>query len=117
MTPTGKNPTQLVGTQIGAVGQSVIFQVDHLSVKDGFAFVSGRPLQPDGKRIDYTKTRYRQELADGVFADHLVALLRKSGSGWTLVTNQLGATDVPWVGWAKRYGAPREIFPAPDMLE
>ena len=33
--------------------QKVVFMIDHLAVKDGFAFLTGRPVQPDGKAIDY----------------------------------------------------------------
>lgn len=95
------------------LGQPVIFAVDHLAMKDGYAFLSGRPLQANGERIDYTTTKYRQDLQEGVFDDHLSALVRQSGAGWTLVASSLGATDVPWITWPSDHGAPKEIFPGP----
>ena len=91
--------------------QKVVFVIGHLAVKDGFAFLTGRPTQPSGQKIDYRKTRYRQDLEEGVFDDNLSALLRDEGAGWKVVTYAMGSTDVPWVGWAEKYSAPKEIFP------
>lgn len=93
------------------LGQEVILLVDHLAVKDGFAFLTGRPLQPNGKRIDYLKTSYKEVVEQGFFDDNLSALFRQEGSGWKLITSSLGSTDVPWVSWPKEHNAPTEIFP------
>lgn len=95
------------------LGQPVIFSIDHLAVKDGYAFMSGSPLQPDGKPIDYRKTRFRKDLEEGVFSGNLSALVRRTDTGWTLLASSLGATDVPWVSWPADHGAPKEIFPGP----
>lgn len=89
----------------------VKFKVDHLKVQNGWAFMTGKPLQSNGKPVDYRKTRYRQALEDGVFDDWVCALFRHKKGKWTLVTYSIGATDVVWDGWDKQYKAPRAIFP------
>ncbi len=92
--------------------QKVVIVIDHLAVKDGYAFLTGRPVQPDGKPIDYRKTHYREDLEEGVFDGNVSALFREEGAGWTVVTSAFGSTDVPWVSWPEKFHAPKEIFPA-----
>jgi hypothetical protein len=97
--------------------RKVIFKVDELRVKDGWAFLRGVPQQPGGKAMDYRGTPYQDALEAGAFDDGICALLRKQGSGskakWRVVTYQIGATDVPYDGWDREYKAPSSIFGIP----
>lgn len=93
--------------------QKVVFHVDHMKVNQGWCFVSGKTMTPAGKAIDYRKTKYRDALEAGVFDDWICALLRRTGSKWKVITYSIGATDVVWDGWDKKYKAPRAIFPYP----
>ena len=90
--------------------QRVAFVVDRIAVKDSWAFVYGRPVQPNGKAIDYRKTPYAQAVKDGFFGDDFSGLLRLSDGSWKVVTYDIGATDVVWEPWAHDYGAPTAIF-------
>ena len=90
--------------------QKVVFKVDHLKLKDGWAFLRGVPQKPDGGEVDYNSTPYRQRVKDGVFDDGIVALLRKKAGKWQVVKYVIGATDVPYVTWDKDYKAPPAIF-------
>lgn len=49
-------------------------------------------------------------IRDGVFDDWLCALLRRREGRWQAVVVEIGATDVPRVGWSEQYEAPRDIF-------
>jgi hypothetical protein len=92
------------------VHQSVIFVVTKLNVERGFAFVITQPQRPNGKRIDYRHTKYADAQESGAFDDQAIALLKKRGSRWRVLVYNIGATDVVWEDWGKRYGAPSAIF-------
>jgi len=57
--------------------QKVIFNVSHLKVQDGWAFLYGTPQQPGGKPIDYSITPFKEEYKEGGFDNNFSALLRK----------------------------------------
>lgn len=94
------------------VGVPIRFVVEHLRVGDRWAFVSGQPVQRDGKPIDYSSTPYAEPIADGMFDDGAVVLLRHEGHAWTVVTHVVGATDVPWIEWDAEFGVPVEVLPS-----
>ena len=91
--------------------QPVVFKVEGISVKQGWAFVQGEPLRPDGRQPDYTRTQYAQAVKDGLFGYDIDALLRFRNGVWAVVKYYIGATDVEWSSWAKDYGAPVAVFP------
>ena len=93
-----------------ALNQSVVFKVDWLQVKDGWAFMRGRPFQPDGSPVDYSLSPYQDAIFAGLFDDWFCALLRQEQDDWKVVVYNIGATDVVYKPWPKKYGAPREIF-------
>ncbi|MBA3514025.1 MAG: hypothetical protein H0T77_06600 [Pyrinomonadaceae bacterium] len=90
--------------------QPVIFKIDNLKVQNNWAFLSGRPQNPEGSAIDYTNTVYQDAVDAGAFDDGIVALLRKVNGKWTVIQYVIGATDVPYVDWVKKYRAPKGIF-------
>lgn len=86
------------------------FKIDHLKVQNNWAFLTGRPQNSDGSAIDYTNTVYQEAVDSGAFDDGIVALLRRTGVKWTVVQYVIGATDVPYENWDKKYRAPKGIF-------
>ncbi|HET9786538.1 MAG TPA: hypothetical protein VFP47_05370 [Pyrinomonadaceae bacterium] len=90
--------------------QPVVFKIDHLKVQNHWAFLTGRPQNSDGSAIDYTNTVYQEAVDSGAFDDGIVALLRRTGVKWTVVQYVIGATDVPYENWDKKYRAPKGIF-------
>lgn len=90
--------------------QSVIFKIDHFKVQSDWAFVLGQPQQPDGSRLDYSGTVYQKAVDAGAFDDGVIGLLRNTNGKWRVVQYVIGATDVPYVDWDKKYRAPRAIF-------
>lgn len=92
----------------------VVFKVDHLRVRDGWAFMTGVPQQPGGKKMDYRGTKWSEAIRAGAFDDWVCALLRKRDGKWRVVDRALGATDVVWDGWHEKHRAPRALFPYPQ---
>lgn len=90
--------------------QHVVFTSTQFNVDGDWAFFTGVPRRPDGKKIDYLRTGYKIAVENGAFDDGICALVRKRNAKWQLVTHVIGATDVPWVDWDKEYGAPSGIF-------
>ena len=90
--------------------QKVVFKIDHLKVQGDWAFLRGVPQQPGGAALDYKGTPYQTAVDEGAFDDGIVALLRKRKGRWQVVQFVVGATDVPYIGWDKKYRAPSAIF-------
>ena len=91
--------------------QEVIFKIDHLKVQSGWAFLLAAPRRPDGSRLDYRDTPYADAYNAGMFGDDVMALLHKVGGQWRVVQYVIGATDVAYLGWDRKYRAPSAIFP------
>lgn len=93
------------------VGQPVQFVVRKLSVQGRWAFVDATPEKKGGGAIDFTKTRYAQMIADGVWdGPYLYALLEDRGGRWTVRSFVIGPTDVAYAAWPEELGAPRALF-------
>ncbi len=90
--------------------QKLTFVTHRLKVQDGWAFLSGRPQQLSGKPVDYSITKHAEMVAEGMFDDGIVALLRKKGNAWRVVVYEIGCTDVCYEDWWQKYNAPKAIF-------
>ncbi|HRD49671.1 MAG: hypothetical protein JNK95_07570 [Candidatus Competibacter sp.] len=93
-----------------ALRKRVIFKVDLLKVQAGWAFMRGAPLRSDSSPMDYRGTPYRQLIDDGMFDDWICALFHWRGGKWEVVQYVIGATDVVYADWSRRFGAPPGIF-------
>jgi hypothetical protein len=89
--------------------QSVIFRVQHLKISGDWAFARVVPLQPNGRDIDYRRTKYREQDEEGMFDGEAEALLRKRGGEWQLLEYRFGATDTEVDIWQEKYGFPQAI--------
>jgi len=92
-----------------ALGQEVLFKINDLRVSKRFAFVSAQPLTKSHEPIDYSRTKFAEDVKDGSFDDWLCALLVKEDGEWSVAAVEIGATDVPFMGWPEAYGVPRDI--------
>jgi hypothetical protein len=94
------------------LGQAVVIDIDELRSDDQWAFVTAVSLTVDRTPIDYSRTKFADDVTDGVFDDWLCALLANDEGRWKMVALEIGATDAPFVDWPERYGVPRAIvFP------
>ncbi len=93
------------------LGQPVKFVISTLNVDGGWAYVSATPVRAaDGAAIDWRRTRFAREIANGVMSDMVDALLRDEGGRWGIVEYALGPSDVVWVEWIKKYRLPEAFF-------
>jgi hypothetical protein len=91
--------------------QQVIFKIDHLKLMNGWAFLLGAPRRPDGGALDLRGTPYWAAYENGAFGDDVMGLLHKEKGKWRVVVFVIGATDVAYEGWDRKYRVPRAIFP------
>jgi len=93
------------------LNQPVQFMVDRLRVQGDWAFYAGSVQQPNGRPIDFSKTRYASALENGVFdGPGTFALLRRTAGTWRVVTFVVGPTDVAYLAWPDEHGAPMRLF-------
>ncbi len=90
--------------------KGLVFRVHQIAAQEPWAFVYAEVQRADGHRIDWSRTRYAEAHRAGAFDPGIGALLKRRGKRWRIVQYTFGATDVPWVDWDRRYGAPRAIF-------
>jgi hypothetical protein len=89
--------------------QKVIFRVQHLRIAGDFALARVVPLRPGGGEIDYSKTKYREDMETGAFDAEAEALLRRDGGGWKLLEWRFGASDTEVPIWLEKYRAPASL--------
>ncbi len=94
--------------------QRLVFVVAQFGVCGDWAFIEAEPQQPGRRPVDWTRGRYAQAVADDMCGGYVHALLVRTGSQWRVKAYEICATDVPWVGWAEHYGAPKALFPKFD---
>lgn len=88
----------------------MIFVISQLRTDGTWAYLQGRPVNPDGSALDWSRTPFAAEFRAGVMSDVYMALLFKQGGEWTLVESALGPTDVAWYDWLQAYGLPESLF-------
>ncbi len=93
------------------LNQKVIFKVDEIRVYQNWAYVGGEPLRPDQGPLDYKRTKYAGAVQAEIFGYDYSALLHKINGSWKLVTFDIGATDVVYADWWKRFRAPKAVMP------
>ena len=92
------------------IGQSVIFIVDILRSDGHWAYLQARPVQPNGKPIDWATTRYAADWQADAMSDTVMVLLSTDGGAWHTVDHIVGPTDVYWYGWIDQYQLPEALF-------
>ena len=90
--------------------QKVIFKVDTLRVAGDWAYAKVSPTKPNGDEIDFSKTKYREQVELGAFDPQGEALLRIEGGDWRIVEWAFGSTDVPSVAWAGKHKLPKSLL-------
>jgi hypothetical protein len=90
--------------------QKVIFKVDRLRVAGDWAYVRVSPTKPSGDEIDFSKTKYREQVEEGMFDPQGEALLRLQDDGWKVVEWVFGGTDVASAEWGEKYDLPNSLL-------
>lgn len=94
-------------------GRKILFQVRTLKVDGKWAFADVEILDSNGRRMDWNATAYEQQVADGFMDQCSQCLFFKKGNHWSVKTMAIGPTDVAWLDWPEKFGAPKSIFPFP----
>lgn len=97
------------------VGKPVNLVTTTVNVTDQWSYVVAQPRNTDGSEIDWTTTnlasRYENGAMDTGGAVH--ALLKNENGVWTVLEYVLAPTDVAWLDWAARHGAPAGVVETP----
>ena len=92
------------------LGRDVRFVVEQIRVGDGWGFLYAHMEDADGKPIDYAGTPLADPAREGYVSPDYVALQRREGEAWTPVADAIGPTDMVWLSWPEKYGAPHALF-------
>lgn len=103
------------------LGQAVIFKVSALRVTDSWAFFLGTAVQPDGSTVDFRKSKAfrrnpretKEEMEAGTLFGGVDALLKREGNRWRIVAITYDASDVHWLDYDQRFGAPHRLIADP----
>ena len=90
----------------------ILFKVDELRTDGHWAFLSAVPVTQSAAEIDYSKTKFAEQFAQGMFDNVLLALLLKtegSEEKWEIIEFSIGSTDAAFVDWPEKYGVPKPI--------
>ncbi|OJF98437.1 hypothetical protein AX760_14300 [Pararhizobium antarcticum] len=87
----------------------VEFVVATLRTTPKWAFVQVDPQRPGGAPINVEDTSFSGD-ADMMDGLTVFALLRFQSGRWNLVEHVVGPTDVAYLDWADRFGAPPVIL-------
>jgi hypothetical protein len=96
--------TASVGRKLGIPAS---LQLNTYQTSGSFAFIDAKPLQKDGKAIDYTKTTEKKK---GKMVDRVLGLLQYDKGAWKVLTYNLETNTVPVDAWVKTYKAPKALF-------
>jgi len=103
------------------LGQAVVFKVSALRVMGDWVFFLGTAIQPNGNAVDFRKSKaYREnpretksELEAGVLYGGVDALLKREGNRWRIVAITYDASDVHWLDYDQKFGAPHRLIADP----
>jgi hypothetical protein len=95
------------------IGGEIQFEVFDLRVMpQQWAYANVRPQRPrGGAPIDWSKTKFRQAMAQGTMSDRVMALLFREGSSWRVAEYAIGPKDAAWERWRQERRLPRQLFP------
>lgn len=98
------------------IGQPISLETHRISVMGDWAWLVATPRQPDGAPLDWAATSFASAHENGVLGSDgaTYALFKREGETWRVVDYVVGPTDVAWVDWPARHGAPEALFEMPE---
>jgi len=95
-----------------AVGQPISFTIDTVRVDNDWAWLVVQPQAADGSPLDWSQTSFASAHANGVLDGNgtTYALLKRENGQWQVVEHVIGPTDVAYIDWPARHGAPPELL-------
>jgi hypothetical protein len=86
--------------------QELVFKVEMLRVVGDWAAARVTPLQPNGKPVDWSKTKYKEQMEVGMFDPNGEALFKRQTGKWKLLEWVFGGTDSSLSVWIESHKAP-----------
>lgn len=75
-----------------------------------WAFVRARVREVGGDALSLEGTPFAEAAAAGGVSDLVVALFRLDGDDWKMVDQAVLPSDVAWLDWPHRHGAPSQLL-------
>ena len=94
------------------IGQPVSFTIDTVRVQNEWAWLVVQPQAPGGGAIDWARTKYGEQSAEGVLdgGGTTYALLKRENGQWRVLEFVIGPTDVAYADWPERHDAPAGLM-------
>lgn len=98
-----------------ALGKEVELEPEAVDRSGHWAFVRGRLRDPGGAALTLQGTPHEDAAAAGATSDLAAVLFRNQGSGdapggWQAIDRAILPTDVAWLDWPRRHGAPGRLL-------
>lgn len=96
----------------GDLGQPVTFAVETARTEGEWGWVIATPKTQAGEPIDFSQTKYAEHAEAGVLDGEglTYALLQRQNGEWSVKAFVVGPSDVAWIDWPQRYGAPPALM-------
>ena len=92
-------------------GQKIVFVIHKLNVMGDLAFINCSLQLANGKEVDWSKTKYKNEAVTHGVENNAAGLVKKDASGkWSVVEHSFNHTDVVWLGWIEKHGIAAKLF-------
>ena len=89
--------------------------IDHLYMRNDFAFLVGKMRDNGGKEIDFARFDLSKQKAFFPFkGQETRALLKRKGEGWEVLAWIVSPDDADCACWWAEYSAPKELFDYTD---
>lgn len=99
-----------------ALGKEIELEPEAVDRSGHWAFVRGRLRDPGGTALTLQGTAHEDAAAAGATSDLAVVLFRNGESdggdpdGWRAIDQAILPTDVAWLDWPQRHGAPGRLL-------
>lgn len=77
-----------------------------------WGWLVAQPWTPDGAAIDWSQTQHASRAENGAMdsSGTVYVLLKRENGAWRVVEHIVAPTDVAWLDWPQRHGAPESLF-------
>jgi hypothetical protein len=92
---------------VAETGGPIEFVVRRLAVWGDWAFGDISLRRPGGQPIDWTRTKFAEDLRQDMFSP---GYARRTNGAWSIAEISVGPTDVVWDWWRQKYNIPGALF-------
>ena len=115
--PVYRTLTELAAARArAALGKDVELDPEAVDRSGHWAFVRGRLRDAGGQSLSLEGTPFQEAAAAGAASDLAAVLFRQDEesqgepAGWTIIDHAVLPTDVAWLDWPQKHGAPTRLL-------